>query len=221
MQMNTSHAIIGMVLGVASLGAYWMGRSTSPPPNAKGMASSGTELDDSDKGPRVESDVAGLERRLAMLEMRQAVAVAPSAGAAIAPNVSAQAEQEQLPNAEDEERANREASQKAEVAKRFATESRDRTWATSTEEQIRRTVQTIAGEAEAKTISGLSCLTTVCRLQMPAKDNGGASGPQTDTVLPAQVPNMAGFQVENIKDPATGKTNVTYTFFRSGYPMPE
>ncbi len=158
--MNKSHVTIGILVAGMSFGAYWIGRSAGPPPSAKVKTSSGTESSDLGQGSRIEGAVAGLERRLELLETRQALVGTVSSSAGIAPNVNSQIAQEQSPNVDDEDRNNREASQKADIEKRLASEPRDRRWAASTEEEIRRVVSTFSGDAGANLLVSTPLCTT-------------------------------------------------------------
>ena len=117
-----------------------------------------------------------------------------------------------------EEALNREAAVGREIENRLAQEPRDRAWATTAEDNLRRAVTLAAGDGGAYAIKALDCRTSLCKVALVLPASVGPAVRMTP--LPSLVNGMAGFRFSRPKKLDNGTYETSYEFFRSGYPIP-
>lgn len=207
-----------LVLAIAS-GSYWLGVARAPRPPARvGSTERARSPSHSENDDKLATVIAGLDRRLAMLELREriAVAAAPSADAI----VGRQNDHEEPPDIQAIMEAQHEIESDAEatISARLTTESRDRTWASAAEEQLQSGVKAAAREGAEFSISTTKCLTSICEMVLSA----ARPDQLQDSVfqLGNRFSGMAGFTVGRPEQAADGSSRVTYRFFREGHPPP-
>ncbi len=170
----------------------------------------GSQGDDS----RIVSAIARIEQRLELLESRPANAPVPATAEPTA------LDREPPPSGQDmnQEIQDRQEAISADINKRLATEPREKSWASATEEQLRRAAKASSGDAGGSTIATLSCRTSICKIELsvPAKTGAVASTGS----LPFFVEGMAGFRRSLPVQQSDGSYTVAFDFYRKGYQMP-
>ena len=125
---------------------------------------------------------------------------------------------EAVSDPDTEQVAERAAVRTAEIEKRLKTESRDRAWATETEDKIRDAAKAIAGDKGRYTLKEVTCLTSICAVEISIPDLKGPQGNMHG--FPFSVPGMAGFDFSEPERSSDGRYGIRYKFFRQGYPAP-
>jgi hypothetical protein len=206
---------LSIVAGTVLASGYWLGRTLNNVPlEASAKAPSmpaGPNGDDS----RVIQAIARMEERLELLEARSNQPRQDSLGPAA--SSAGRSESAAPPSLEDmHQRAEeQEAAIGSEIERRFATETRDRTWASAAEDQLRQAVAATAVDGKIITVS---CLTSLCKLEFSA--TAMAKGVATANNLPFHVEGIAGFRRKMPEQQPDGTYKVAFDFYRKGYPTP-
>lgn len=198
----------------AALSGYWCGQADVQ--RASPLASSNDHnhtVVSPDGNSRVADAIVNLDRRLATLELKQAID-STSATAPEAPPSEPTAPQDLQALSELEQ--DREAKMASVIETKLKTESRDRNWASAVEDQLNDAVKALADEGAHLSISTLKCFTSICELVLSATTSDDAQ--RSTYGLGRPISGTSGFNLRPPVKTADGSSKMIYTFFREGYP---
>ena len=217
--MKQATVVVTSVVAASALaiGGYWFGHARGARGGGERAAAESPAPEPQTRADEGNANAAGtvdrLERRLAALEVREAMAKAAQSQAA-SPAAPAQPERFD-PAKEEEKRLERAAAIEAAVK----TEPRDKDWASPTETQLQAAVGAAVAAGARFSIRTLRCATTVCDMVLTAssaEDLGHIS-----EELGNRITGMNSMDMSPPSSGPDGRTIVTCRLFRQGYPRPD
>lgn len=215
--------VIAASLGLALLWvSFEVGRKRTPQKSdAERSSNFASQASAADVNARLIETIAGLEQRLAMIEVKQSIAATTGQAAALADGAdvprkegAGQQDAQVVMQIQEEQ----EQAVESTIEEKLNTEVRDRDWAFATEQEMRKAVQSAADEGSRFSIGALKCLTSICELVLTAKTAEDLQGSMHE--LAHRISGMAGFKLGVPESGSDGSSTVTYRFFREGFPMP-
>jgi hypothetical protein len=207
-----------LALSAGGLGGYLLRR----PPSASAAKQPMVDTAFSADLAVLQSQVAGIQQRLAASELRGAVEPRDPIAhadriAPVSPGRDPNGDGRPPSRLSPEEVREAEARQMQQLDELARSEPRDRSWAPGYEEAVRAAVQGATAGNSASTIESLSCRTTICRLEL-SQDTPEAQRQFMDTFR-AHLPPMAAMHVSYTRG-NEGQAKTTVDFVREGSPIP-
>lgn len=215
---NMKSQVLGLTAALVIVGvvSFAVGRShNARNPNLQAATKADQHGDLKEDDPVLLTKIEAIERRLNGLELRQLALGDPASGA---PKRDVSPSLDPGTYVQPDNPIESQARKHAEIATRLATETRDRSWASEAEGTLRNAIAVSAGDGAKYTISSMSCLTSLCSVELKFADITGALG--TMQTFPHRVNGMAAFDFAQPQKEADDKYRVEYKFFRRGYPVP-
>ena len=198
-----------------ALGSYWLGRArgsrASDQPRSTELTDRPEQLDGNE---RLVGAIGNLERRMAALEMRQALARLPAPEAPAAQPQAGKRERVD-PAILEEERRERAAA----IEAALKTQPRDGVWAPSTESELRTAVDAAVKEGSTYSVKMIKCFTSICEMVLSASSPDELRHTTND--LSHRISGMSSFDFAPTETAADGTATVTSRLFRKGYPRPD
>ena len=210
--MNQSLTATILILG-AAIGGYFLGRPNSTPTSTRTrVTAEGEQSTGSLTAEHFESAIAGIERRLALIELKQSVTSPSPTGNSKKPDGNLFTSQEP-PDPQKQVAASQEryAEHVADFEKRLTSEPRDRSWASASEQSLRQAAQTASTNGMTVKIDSTDCRTNVCRVVVDATLESGEASLQTR--IPFLVDGMSSYTMQTVKA-ADGTDRIQYDFER-------
>lgn len=208
-----------MMLGGAVGGYFLRLPHTASPKTRREPLPESAQSPSLESSDRLGAALAGIERRLELLELKQGVSAASSAAKSPEPE-NELAREEHLQTIQDREQAlhAQQAAQVADFENRLITETRDRSWAMGAESNLRHAAESASSKDMQLEVDSADCRTTVCRVVVSATSR--SDGVPLQTALPFFAEGMSSYTVTLPTKTADGAYKFQYDFVRESSPEP-